>query len=168
MMRWAGAVLIVAASAAIGFLMGAEQRRELRELRQLSRGLNYMSCELRYSLPPLTELCIGAARECTGQMKTLFEAFSMELSRQVLPDAAACMGSVLAEIPFPPLTAQSLQRLGESLGHFDLEGQLQGIEEVRTLVKGQLEDMERHHDTRIRNYQTLSICAGAALAILLI
>jgi hypothetical protein len=79
------------------------------------------------------------------------------------------MESVLAQKGnLPPLTTVCLQRLGTSLGHFDLEGQLQGIEQVRQLCKGHLENLERSQDTRIRNYQTLSICAGAALAIILI
>jgi stage III sporulation protein AB len=58
--------------------------------------------------------------------------------------------------------------LGQSLGRFDLEGQLKGIEMTKSETQRILQEYTDNQDSRIRCYQTLSICAGAAVAILFI
>jgi hypothetical protein len=56
--------------------------------------------------------------------------------------------------------------LGTSLGRYDLQGQLNGIESVRIRCRSDLEELERNRDVRLRSYQRLGLCAGCALAIL--
>ena len=58
--------------------------------------------------------------------------------------------------------------LGTSLGRFDLTGQLNGLEQVRSHCRRELEALAGNRDQRVRGYQTLGICAGAALAILFV
>ena len=58
--------------------------------------------------------------------------------------------------------------MGSSLGRFDLEGQLQGLESVRIYCREQLDELSKDRDVRLRSYQTLGLCAGAALAILFV
>lgn len=167
-MKWLGALLIIAGSGAVGFSLASEQRKDLRYLRMLLRVLNYISCELQFRLPPLQELCLGASRECSGVLRSVLEELSQELERQVLPCVSDHMEQVLSGKAMPALTYQCLLQLGTSLGRFDLGGQLKGIEAVRITCKTFLQELEQNKDTRLRNYQTLSICAGAALAIILI
>jgi hypothetical protein len=57
--------------------------------------------------------------------------------------------------------------LGETLGRFDLQGQLRGLEAVKKNAEFELEQLRSNQDVRLRNYRTFSICAGAALVILL-
>ena len=61
-----------------------------------------------------------------------------------------------------------LLELGRGLGSFDLNGQLRGIEAVRRQAIEALQESVNDRDVRIRSYQTLGLCAGAALAILLL
>ena len=61
-----------------------------------------------------------------------------------------------------------LSELGESLGRFDLPGQLKGLEAVRRKCLMELEALGRNRTERLRCYQTLGLCAGAALVILFI
>ena len=68
----------------------------------------------------------------------------------------------------PKLTRESLELLGRSLGRFDLEGQLRGLESVRQVCRHGLETLAQNSAIRNRSYQTLGLCAGAALAILFI
>ena len=60
-----------------------------------------------------------------------------------------------------------LQALGQTLGRFDLTGQLTCMERCRQSCMGQLEVLEHQQSQRLRSYQTLGFCAGEALAILL-
>ena len=68
----------------------------------------------------------------------------------------------------PESVGKLLKELGKTLGRFDLPGQLRGIEGVRRSSRKALDQLERNRDVRLRSYQTLGLCAGAALAILLI
>jgi stage III sporulation protein AB len=61
-----------------------------------------------------------------------------------------------------------LSQLGYSLGRYDLEGQLQGIRIVRRRTEESLSHIRKNRDERLRSYQTLGICAGAALAVILV
>lgn len=162
-----GAVLVVAGCGGFGFLLAANHRREERALRQLLSALDYMSCELQYHLTPLPELCRQASREASGCIGRVLAALSLELEDQISPEVSSCMRSALAKTKDIPGTAEGcLRLLGSSLGRFDLDGQIKGLESVRAACRRELEALSRNRDERLRSYQTLSLCAGAALAIL--
>ena len=57
-------------------------------------------------------------------------------------------------------------QLGDSLGRFDLSGQIQGLASVQKRAEFELEQLRRNQDVRLRSYQTLGLCAGAALVVL--
>ena len=168
-MKWIGALLVIAGCGGVGFTMAASYRREERCLRALLRALDYMTCELQFRLTPLPELCRTAGKECGGPTGEALKMLSQELESQINPDADSCMYAALCKQEhLPTSTAEALTLLGKSLGRFDLEGQLQGIESVRSHCRRELTVLEAGRDQRIRGYQTLGVCAGAALAILFV
>ena len=167
--KWIGALLVIAGCGGVGFTMAASYKREERCLRALVRALDYMTCELQFRLTPLPELCRAAGKECGGAAGQALMVLSSELESQINPDADSCMYAVLSKLNnLPGSTAQALGLLGKSLGRFDLNGQLQGIEQVRAHCRRELGSLEAGRDQRIRGYQTLGVCAGAALAILFV
>ncbi len=162
-----GAVCIIAACGGVGFSMAAAHRREEQALRQLIRALDYMGCELQYHLTPLPELCRHAAAECGGCIRQVLLALAAELESQVAPDVSTCMNAAIAKIPrIPQRLRGELARFGSSLGRFDLQGQLDGLEAARQQFRRDLENLSKNRDVRLRSYQTLGLCAGSALAIL--
>lgn len=164
-----GAVFVVAGCGGIGFRIAANHRVEERNLRQLIGILDYMECELQYRLTPLPELCRQASKEFTGLLGKVFWELSVEIEAQVLPDLDTCMSVVVSRsAKLSPLTQEALLHLGKSVGRFDIEGQLKGLEAVRQDCRRQLEALSNNRDTRLRSYQTLGLCAGAALAILFV
>jgi hypothetical protein len=66
----------------------------------------------------------------------------------------------------PQRLRRILDIFSESLGCYDLDGQLLQIAAVRQESILLLEQMQTEGKERIRNDQTLGICAGAGLAIL--
>ena len=68
----------------------------------------------------------------------------------------------------PARVRRLLVQLGQTLGRFDLSGQLQGIRAVQKRCEETLEMIRKNRDERLRSYQTLGVCAGAALAIILV
>ena len=168
-LKWFGAVLIVAACGGFGFKLVSGYRYEERTLRQLIGALDFMSCELQYRLTPLPVLCRQTAVECRGVLSEVFLALAIELEDQISPDANRCMHAAMAKTKgIPQHTEENLELLGKSLGKFDLDGQLKGIESVRQSCRQCLEGMNQNKDVRLRGYQTLALCAGAALVILFI
>lgn len=167
--RIAGAVLVVIGTGGFGFLIAASYRREERLLRQLLNALDFMQCELQYRLTPLPELCRQVASSSEGVIRMVFLNLATELEDQITPDVEKCMAGVLSGLrDMPKLTRESLELLGRSLGRFDLEGQLRGLESVRRECRRGLDTLAQNAAIRNRSYQTLGLCAGAALAILFI
>ena len=144
-------------------------RREEATLRRLVSALDLMECELQYHLTPLPELCQLSAKESRGCVRSVLLILSEELEAQIAPDVESCMRSALTRVPdIPSGTRRALSELGTTLGRFDLAGQLKGLETVRGECRRELEQMNVNKDVRLRSYQTLGFCAGAAVAILLI
>lgn len=164
-----GASLIIVGCGGVGFLLAFFYRREEQTLRQLIHLLDFMECELQFRLTPLPDLCRQAAAEAAGVMRQLFIRLSRELEDQISPDVCMCMNAALEEQKdIPQITKRCLKNLGRSLGRFDLTGQLRGLEAVRTSCRKELDTLQENRDVRLRSYQTLGLCAGAALAILFI
>lgn len=164
-----GAVFVVVGCGGIGFRIAANHRFEEINLRQLIGVLDYMECELQYRMTPLPELCRQASKEFSGLVGSVFQELSVEIDAQNSTDLEMCMSVVLEKVrKLPPLTREELLSLGRSIGRFDLEGQLKGFEAVRQECRRQVETLSYNRDARLRSYQTLGICAGAALAILFV
>ena len=159
----------MASCSGCGFAFAAGKRREEQLLYQLMEILQFLEADLQYRLTPLPELCRMAAGETKGILRTVFLNLYRELKWQKLPDAGSCMYAAIQRSgEIPPRVRRLLVQLGHTLGKFDLPGQLQGIQSVRKRCEDTLVTIRKNRDERLRSYQTLGICAGAALAIILI
>ena len=166
-LKWMGAIIVLLSCGGFGFHLAAMHRQEEKNLRQLIGVLDYMECELEYRLTPLPELCRNAAEASAGIIQTLFLSLARELERQISPDAGCCINAALAALPnLSPDIRNLVKKLGKTLGRFDLPGQLRGLQAVRRETMQVLDKLTANQDTRLRSYQTLGLCAGAALAIL--
>lgn len=167
--KWIGAVLIFASCSGCGFAIAAGKRREEWLLHQMMGILRFMEQELQFRLTPLPELCRMAAGETKGLLQGVFLNLYRELTWQKLPDAGSCMYAALQRSgDIPGKVRRLLVQLGHTLGRFDLPGQLQGIQAVRKRCEDSLSQIRSSRQETLRSYQTLGMCAGAALAIILI
>ena len=168
-LKWIGALFIIIGCGGVGFSFVAAHRHEEQSLRHLAAALDYIECELQYHLTPLPELCRLAGQENQGCIKHVLLNLAAELEKQTAPDVISCMNTVFAAVKdIPKRTRNALEVLAQSLGRFDLEGQLKGLNAARLVCRRDLEELYVNRDTRLRSYQTLGLCAGAALAILLV
>ena len=167
--KWVGAIFILVACGGFALKIVTAYLHEERTLRQLIRLLDYMSSELQYRLTPLPELCRQVAAEGSGILSSVFLQLARELEDQITPDVYRCMLAAIAKIKtIPGKTKTELELLGKSLGRFDLQGQIKGLDTVRINCRQTLDSLNQNRDTRLRGYQTLALCAGAALVILFI
>lgn len=166
-MKMMGALLIIVGCSTVGSGMCRSLRREQRALEQLLLALDWMVCELNYRMPPLSQLCRGASEQCKGSVSLVFQKLAAELDGQVVPNPAVCMTAAMAAVPqLPSGAAQQLTLLGQTLGRFDLRGQLAGFDSAIERCSLSLEHLRADSQTKLRQFQTLGICAGVALVIL--
>ncbi len=164
-----GALLIVAGCGWVGFAMAASVRQEKAALQQLLQVLEFMKNELAFRLPPLPELCTAAAAQSSGVIAAVLNELAAQLDKQLCDRAEAAMEAVLDQTAkLSVRVRQNLRRLGTSLGRFDLQGQLSSLEAAAEICRQDLEAIQSHEEERVRSCRTLGLCAGAALAILLI
>ncbi len=166
--RLIGAALVVAACGGFGLYLAREYRREEAVLQQLLCAFSYMEAELACRVTPLPELCMETAALTKGVVSQIFFQLSQNLQQQSQPDAGACLQDVLQQTGNLPASANKLfSQLGTTLGRFDYAGQMQELAAVKQSCSNELQRLTSQKEIRIRNYQTLGICAGVALAILL-
>ena len=168
-LRWIGALLVVVGCGGFGFSMAFHYRKQEQCLRQLIKALDIFSSELEFKLSPLPEVCRTVSQTVGGSIGTVFSNLASQLDAQICPDASCCMDAALkASSELPRACKEYLLQLGQTLGRFDAAGQQSELVATRADCMEKLETIRREKDVRIRNYQTLGLCAGAALAILLI
>ncbi len=163
-----GAVLVVCSCGGFGFSMAYQYRNEISALQQLLCALEFMRNELEYRLTPLPQLCRKTAEQVKGGLKAFFLRAAEEMESQISPNVQMCfLAAQHKSGDIPKHSRDALHTLGQTLGTFDLNGQLRGLDSVYNLCNNKLGELERDRPQRVRNYQTLGLCAGAALAILL-
>ena len=168
-LKWIGAVFIFAACGGVGYSVAAAQKREEYFLHTLLDLLQFMENELRYRLTPLPQLCHLTATQTNGILQEIFSNLEQELNYQTAPDACSCMYSALQKSREVPASVRRLLiQLGNSLGKFDLEGQLSGLQAVHCRCAEEVKWCVKDCEVRQRSYRTLALCAGAALIILFI
>lgn len=166
-LHWIGAILIIVGCGGVGFLMALHEKREFDTICQLNGALEFMICELSCRMTPLPELCRLASRQCRGSLRAFFSHLVDELEFQLSPDVECCMRAAVCKVPeLPGKTRQLLNIMGVTLGRFDLQGQLRGLEGLHAQCSSAQKALEVNRDQRLRSYQTLGLCVGAALAIL--
>lgn len=164
-----GAIFVILACSGFGFSLGAAYLKEVRALRNLIKAVNYMKSELQYRYTALPDLCTHAAQATDGCIRKFFLLLVSELESQVCPNTEQCVLNALAhQQDLPSHAREVVEQLGKTLGAFGLSGQLDGLLQIHTTCEEKLASLTRHQDIRVRSYQTLGVCAGAALAILLV
>lgn len=167
--KWIGAVLVVVGCGGFGFSLAREAARQEQLLRELLDILDYMENELRGRLTPLPVLCGQISRRQRGVFRRLFAGLSRALREHRAPSAEDCLRLILGEYKeLPGRVRKILLQLGRSLDRFDLAGQLKGLASAQSACRRELDNLTENREVRLRSYKTLGLCAGAALAVLLI
>ena len=167
--RILGGILVVSACGGMGLAQATAHRRKERMLQQLIGALQVMSAELQFRLTPLPQLLRLGSEHMDGDLSKVFRCAAEEMERQAAPDASACMRAAMESLSeLPSAVTDKLHLLGKSLGRFDVQGQLSGLEALAQLCQRDLDGLMRNRDARLRSYTTLGFCAGVALVILFI
>ena len=167
--RWIGAAMIVMGCGGVGFSMAAQYGKELKMMRQLEDMLTFMTCELEYKMTPLPQLLKNGAASMNGSLKGVILAFAEELEENTWVNAPACLAKVLkGATALPGRVNNVLREMSACLGVFDLPGQISTLQALKDRCHREVSFMEENRAQQTRSYQTLGLCAGAALAVLFV
>lgn len=167
--RLIGASMIIAGCAFCGVITANAQKNEISALEELIRILDSLCCELEYNRSPLPVLCKKIGSNGAGQVAAFFQGVADEMDAQIKPNVKACVHAALnSHTDIPKECRKLLLQLGDSLGRFDLDGELLNIQSVRSSAIQKLEFLHLERKEKGRTNQTLWICAGVAAAVLMI
>ena len=170
-MKLLGSLLIVAASASAGFGYSCAVRRQLRQLVALLAALDYMKSEMEYRLTPLAELFTLLGTEGDAAICALFRQTAANMRENCALPPQTALARAVEQTKALTLSArarQTLCTLAFSLGKFDVGGQLRAITLAQAHLRAELDELQSGSRARCRSYETIGVCAGLALAVLLV
>ncbi len=169
MLKVLGVALTVVSCGIVGFQIASTYLNEISQFKQLIRALEFMENELLYRRTPLPDLCRRVSGDATGKITHIFDKLASILDTQVSSNVEQCMHIALSETEGLSKEFTSvMKQLGNNLGKYDIEGQINGIRSVKDECGSVLKSLENNQSERVRSIKTLGLCAGAAVAILLI
>ena len=129
-----------------------------------------MLCEIRGSLTPAQQLCERAQSICRGPLRLLLEDFASLIQTGEAADAGQIMEACLIRQSqhLPVSCVCHLRELGGILGRYDRDEQIMALEALSVRVEDSVHRLQEGKADRCRSYEVLGVCAGCALAILLL
>ena len=171
MIKLLGTAMILLGSGSAGFGFARTVRIQLRQLNALLAALEVMKSEIEYRLTPLPEM-FSALGEGTEPVTAEFFrscAALMQADRELPPPLV--LGRAMDQTPglrWSARTRETVRNLAFSLGKFDLGGQVRAIELAQERLRAELAEAQAGSRARCRSYETIGICAGLALAVILL
>lgn len=169
MIQIIGAVLVILGCGAIGYIMASNLTLEITTVQNLISILEHWKHSINYHQTALPELCRMTQETESSILGKFFGALHEQLSSLRQFDALQCTELAFSSCPDLPASSKTLlQKLSKCLGKFDINGQIQEIDSVLSEANSILLSLQSNLDSRKKCYRTLGICAGIALAILII
>lgn len=170
-MKLAGILIIVLSAGSVGFRIAAALRRRCSLLRQLLSSLQILKNEITFCGTPLPQAFALMAVSSQGGPERLFSSVARQMERRRWLTLSGAMEQALSEeeeLGRDTALRDVFMRLAAGLGKYDRDHQLQTMEMAAADLQRLLQEAEREQNLRSRTYRTLGICAGLAMAILLI
>ena len=169
-MRIIGAVLLLSASALLGFSASGELKARVRDLELLIVSFEFMERELNAHLPPLLELLRRASQVTSGYVKSFYLLTVLGMDRQT-EQSFPELWKEAAEASQMHITDHDLRivcDVGLVLGRFDSVSQCSALTEAKGRLSLALKDAKEQKNNMGRVYSTLGIASGALLSIILL
>ena len=170
MLKLAGALLLVAAGALLGWMHAGRLAERPAQIRRLVRLLSQLETDIAYGLTPLPEAFGRIGRQATEPLASLFRTAAVRLERDGMaaPEAwRAALDSVWELTAMKNAEKEIMLSLGNTLGATDRDDQ---VRHLRLAVK-QLESLEPEAVEEQRRYEkmwkSLGLLGGALVAVIL-
>lgn len=170
-MKIAGSFMIVLSAGFFGFRYAGSVRRRCDLIGQLLLALRLLKSELSTYGTPLAQAFGVLAAATSGNAAVYFSSAAKEMNskRWITPDKVLrAAESHLKELHEEDPVRQVLHDLGVGLGRYELESQLYSIANAEARMERLQAEAEKEKGLRCKTYRMIGVCAGLALAILLV
>lgn len=168
-LRIIGALTLCVGSSVFGFSAAGAIKRSIKTLRQLIVSLEIMRCEVSYTLTPIAKICQIISKSCRGEVALFYEKL-MGIYSGNYPEqdnwASTLLQDTLRNIPQDALDAMT--ELISSFGKFGVTEQLRMIDLTAEKLNASLDKINSEKMQRCKCYETLGICTGLAIAVLIV
>ncbi len=169
MLKLAGAVLIILASAGMGYSRSRELTRRERNLEEFLQVILCLKGEIRCGNSSLPDALKDTAHRCPKTYETFLNgaALSMESNTEESLDTIfqKCAGEYLEELALGQEEKRKISLLGERLGYLDREMQLRQLELYEVDFQYLLQELKRDETEKKKLYRSLGVMGGIMLAI---
>ena len=165
-LRLSGSLLLLLSCGSFGFSAAKQLKDRLQAAYDFLHLLEVMKAELNYRLTPLPTLFRNLAVRFS-RFEDVANGFADCMEGQISPNLRACMQIATGRQKGNCVTDDYFLLLADSLGNFDLDGQLRELNMLQEQIQKQITEIEREQASKMRLCRTLGLCAGAGMAILL-
>ena len=166
-MKTLGIIFIMVSAVSAGIRIGSVLKSKCMHLQYLLDALLLFKNELTYSAKPLPELCAVISNSAQGNVKEMFADISDQMQNNRWLSFKTALEHALNRYP-DDTSEETLLELASSIGQYDLQAQIGGIDLAMIRIRQLLRSMESERSMKSKTYKTLSICAGLAVVILLL
>jgi len=167
--KWVGAFILITAAALLGHLYARERERRVRHLETLIHSLELLETEVVYGLAYLVDACRRVASD-QAECRSLYAVAATRMIAGA-PAGAAWQSGVRALLRQSALSEEDvrpLEMIGSVLGQCSADDQKRHLRLARRQINVRLAEARERLPQVARLWRTLGLCAGVAIALLLI
>ena len=171
LLKLTGAVLVVAAGAAVGLYYSMLDVFRAQNLSEFRKALLILASEIEYIALPLPEAVCGTVARTTGFVRRLFSDFAEQLRDNRGETAsdlwAASLNRYKNDGFLTPEDWEMLASLGRNLGCLDKQMQLNNIRLAADYIENILPGLRDTGEKNKRMYRSLGVLGGMLLAVVI-
>lgn len=172
MLKLAGILLLMAGCSGLGINKVAEEKRRIRELREIRRMVLRIQNEMTYGKRALPEICLLFGQCMEEPYRNAFR----EIFRRLEENGGSSLNRIWREqledcmrnLPLHREEKNILCRLPEYLGILDEKQQAADIGQSLDMLAAHIAQAEKEYENRARVIMSVSITAGIFIVILLL
>lgn len=166
-MKFVGLVFIVISASSVGMQMAANLKTRCETIRHFIHSLQILKNEILVCGTYLPQAFALMAASVPDPLADLYSAIAkdMEKNRWLTPYDAA---RDTVDISWDRELSRMMLSLTQKLGKYDMQAQASGIDTAVKEAEQYLSVLECEKRLKSRSYRALGLCAGLAVAILLV
>lgn len=166
-MKILGVIFVVTSSVIVGIHIGKILKQRCSYIRQMIDAFQVLENEISFGSTPLPEAFMYASEATEGKLKSILNDVSTRMTKNCWKTPKRAMEEALLAVS-DGFGDDILIDLAERVGKYDVQTQLAGIHIAKQRAEQTLRTLESEYGAKSRTYRTLSVCAGMAVAILLL
>lgn len=167
MVRWFGIVLVLAASSCLGLLKAAELRQRPRLLKATADSFKLIRNDIAFRLLPLPDTLRHAAQTASAPLQGTYAMLAELMCIETQPFSEQWRAAFGTLNGFSPEDQAALCTLGEQLGKYDADAQLDAIDYCIHYLQVAEEEARANAARHGKLYSGLGLTVGLIVAVTL-